>query len=140
MPTQPDAADASALGEPSPSNLFHLSRLRRPLVDRAEGIYIYTRDGRRFIDGSSGPAVASLGHGNRNVLAAMQRQMAKATFAYRLHFENEPAETLARQLAARMPDGLDRFSLSPGARKRSNLPSSWRANGRSSPAKAGAGK
>jgi len=36
-----------------PSHLFYLSSLRRPLVDRAEGIYFWTNDGRRFIDGSS---------------------------------------------------------------------------------------
>ena len=36
------------------SHLFYLTRLRRPLVDRAEGIYFWTQDGRRFIDGSSG--------------------------------------------------------------------------------------
>jgi adenosylmethionine-8-amino-7-oxononanoate aminotransferase len=116
MPNHPAAADASAQDEPPPSNLFYLTRLRRPLVDRAEGIYIYTRDGRRFIDGSSGPVVANLGHGNRNVLAAMQRQMEKTTFAYRLQFENEPAETLATRLAERMPEGLDRiFFVSGGS-------------------------
>jgi adenosylmethionine-8-amino-7-oxononanoate aminotransferase len=116
MPPQSDAADASAQGEPPPTNLFYLSGLRRPLVDRAEGIHIYTRDGRRFIDGSSGPMVANLGYGNRNVLAAMQQQMEKATFAYRLHFENEPTETLATRLAARMPEGLDRvFFVSGGS-------------------------
>src|SRR5687768_15217511 len=116
MSPRQNAADASVPGEPPPSNLFYLSGLRRPLVDRAEGIYIYTRDGRRFIDGSSGPMVANLGHGNRNVLAAMQRQMEQATFAYRMHFENEQAETLATQLAARMPEGLDRiFFVSGGS-------------------------
>ena len=26
-----------------PSNLFYVTRLRRPLVDRAEGIYIWTQ-------------------------------------------------------------------------------------------------
>ena len=49
-----------------PSHLFYGSRLRRPLVDRAEGIYLWTKDGRRFIDGSSGPMVINIGHGNRN--------------------------------------------------------------------------
>ena len=43
--------------------------------------------------------VVNIGHGNRNVLDAMKRQMDRATFAYRLHFENEPAEELARELA-----------------------------------------
>ena len=40
----------------------------------------------------SGPVAVNIGHGNKNVLDAMKRQMDKATFAYRLHFENEPAE------------------------------------------------
>ena len=37
--------------------------------------------------------------------------MDRATFAYRLHFENEPAEELAKDLASRMPGGLDRIFL-----------------------------
>ena len=99
-----------------PSNLFYLADLRRPVVDRAEGIYLWTEDGRRFIDGSSGPVAVNLGYGNRAVLDAMQRQMERTTFAYRLHFENEPAEELARQLADRLPDGLDRiFFVSGGS-------------------------
>ncbi|AZO23518.1 aspartate aminotransferase family protein [Mesorhizobium sp. M1E.F.Ca.ET.045.02.1.1] len=98
------------------SHLFYLSSLRRPLVDRAEGIYFWTKDGRRFIDGSSGPMVANIGHSNRNVLEAMKRQMDKTTFAYRLHFENEPAEELARKLASKLPAGMDRiFFVSGGS-------------------------
>ncbi|KQY13746.1 aspartate aminotransferase family protein [Rhizobium sp. Root482] len=103
-------------GERPPSHLFYVTRLRRPLVERAEDIYFWTQDGRRFIDGSSGPMVSNIGHGNRHVIEAMKRQMEKASFAYRLHFENEPAEELARELAARMPGDLDRiFFVSGGS-------------------------
>ncbi|MCX2699022.1 MULTISPECIES: aminotransferase family protein [Ochrobactrum] len=98
------------------SHLFYQSRLRRPLVDRAEGIYIWDQDGRRVIDGSSGAMVVNIGHGNRNVLDAMKEQMDRVTFAYRLHFENEPAEDLARMAAERMPEGLDKiFFVSGGS-------------------------
>ncbi len=98
------------------SHLFYVTRLRRPLVDRAEGIYFWTADGRRFIDGSSGPMVSNIGHGNRHVIEAMKRQMEKTTFAYRLHFENEPAEELARRMAGKMPGDLDRiFFVSGGS-------------------------
>ena len=98
------------------SHLFYVTRLRRPLVDRAEGIYFWTADGRRFIDGSSGPMVSNIGHGNRHVIDAMKRQMEKTSFAYRLHFENEPAEELARRLAGKMPGDLDRiFFVSGGS-------------------------
>jgi len=99
-----------------PSNLFYQTRSRRPLVARAEGIYFWDRDGKRYIDGSSGAMVANIGHGNPRVLAAMRRQMEEATFAYRLHFENEAAETLARRIAKRLPAHLDRvFFVSGGS-------------------------
>jgi adenosylmethionine-8-amino-7-oxononanoate aminotransferase len=107
---------AAAAQTREPSNLFYQSRSRRPVVARAEGIYFWDRDGRRYIDGSSGAMVANIGHGNPRVLAAMRRQMEEATFAYRLHFENEAAETLARRIAQRMPDHLDRvFFVSGGS-------------------------
>jgi adenosylmethionine-8-amino-7-oxononanoate aminotransferase len=99
-----------------PSHLFYQTRGRRPLVARAEGIYLWDREGKRYIDGSSGAMVANIGHGNPRVLAAMRRQMDEATFAYRLHFENEAAETLARRIAERAPAGLDRvFFVSGGS-------------------------
>lgn len=102
--------------EPSASHLFYQSRLRRPVGTHAEGIYIWDENGRRVIDGSSGAMVVNIGHSNRNVLDAMKRQMDKATFLYRLHFENQPAEDLARRLAGRMPEGLDKvFFVSGGS-------------------------
>jgi adenosylmethionine-8-amino-7-oxononanoate aminotransferase len=107
---------ATAAETREPSNLFYQTRSRRPLVARAEGIYFWDRAGKRYIDGSSGAMVANIGHGNPRVLAAMRRQMEETTFAYRLHFENEAAETLARRIAGRMPAGLDRvFFVSGGS-------------------------
>ncbi|NVD42988.1 aspartate aminotransferase family protein [Ensifer sp. HO-A22] len=106
----------TASNERPPSHLFYQSRLRRPLVDRAEGIYLWDQDGRRVIDGSSGAMVVNIGHGNRNVLEAMKRQMDRVTFAYRLHFENEPAEELARRAAEKLPEGMDKiFFVSGGS-------------------------
>lgn len=107
---------ATAAETREPSNLFYQTRSRRPLVARAEGIYFWDRGGKRYIDGSSGAMVANIGHSNPRVLAAMRRQMDEATFAYRLHFENEAAETLARRIAKRMPAQLDRvFFVSGGS-------------------------
>ncbi|WP_170575905.1 aminotransferase family protein [Ruegeria atlantica] len=86
------------------------------MVDRAEGIYIWGQNGQRYIDGSSGAMVSNIGHSNPNVLAAMKAQMDSATFAYRLHFENAPAEDLASAIADRTPEGLDKvFFVSGGS-------------------------
>lgn len=102
--------------ERPPSNLFYQTRTRQPLLDRAEGVYMWDVDGNRWIDGSSGAMVSNIGHSNPRVLAAMQAQMERATFAYRLHFENEPAETLATRVAGLMPGDLDRvFFVSGGS-------------------------
>ncbi len=98
------------------SNLFYQTRLRRPLLERAEGVYMWDTTGKRYLDGSSGAMVSNIGHSNPVVLEAMRRQMEKSTFGYRLHFENEPAEEFARQISERMPTGLDRvFFVSGGS-------------------------
>lgn len=100
----------------APSRLFYQTRLRRPLLDRAEGVYLWDQDGKRYLDGSSGAMVSNIGHSNPRVLAAMREQMARATFGYRLHFENEPAERLAAAIANLCPGDLDRvFFVSGGS-------------------------
>ncbi|HUV20526.1 MAG TPA: aspartate aminotransferase family protein [Gammaproteobacteria bacterium] len=99
-----------------PSRLFYQSRSRRPVLDRAQGIYMWDKSGKRYIDGSSGAMVSNIGHSNPNVLAAMRRQMEKSTFGYRLHFETEASEQLADKLAELSPAGLDRiFFVSGGS-------------------------
>lgn len=99
-----------------PSRLFYQTRQRRPLLDRAEGVYLWDVSGKRYLDGCSGAMVSNIGHSNPRVLAAMKRQMEKATFGYRLHFENEPAEHLAAQIADLCPPGHERvFFVSGGS-------------------------
>ncbi len=98
------------------SRLFYQSRLRRPVLERAQGIYMWDKSGKRYLDGSSGAMVSNIGHSNANVLAAMRRQMEKSTFGYRLHFETEAAEALADKLAGISPPGLERaFFVSGGS-------------------------
>ncbi|GJL90534.1 aspartate aminotransferase family protein [Hyphococcus sp.] len=98
----------------TPSHLFYQSGGRRPFIARAEGVYIWDKEGRRFLDGSSGAMVSNIGHGNKRVLAAMREQMNATTFGYRLHFENEPAERLASALSKLCPPGLDRVFFASG--------------------------
>lgn len=98
------------------SRLFYQTRLARPQLDRAEGIYMWDTTGKRYIDGSSGAMVSNIGHSNPRVLAAMQKQMEKATFGYRLHFQTEASEALADRAAALAPEGLNRvFFVSGGS-------------------------
>ena len=77
---------------------------------------MWGKSGKRYLDGSSGAMVCNIGHSNPNVLAAMRDQMEQSTFGYRLHFETEPAEKLAKKVAELAPDGLNRvFFVSGGS-------------------------
>lgn len=98
------------------SNLFYQTGNPRPVLDRAEGIYMWDTGGNRFIDGSSGAMVCNIGHSNPAVLAAMRAQMEKSTFGYRLHFVTEASEALAARTAALAWPGMDRvFFVSGGS-------------------------
>ncbi len=98
------------------SNLFYQTKSPRPMLDRAEGIYMWDTDGRRYIDGSSGAMVSNIGHSNPAVLSAMRAQMDKSTFGYRLHFQTESSEKLAAMTAALAPEGLNKvFFVSGGS-------------------------
>src|SRR5437660_8744528 len=72
-----------------------------PRIVRGEGSYLYDADGRRYLDGSGGPAAFSIGHGNREVNAAIARQLEQVACGYRYLFTSEPLEELTRLLLAR---------------------------------------
>ena len=60
--------------------------LRHPLIlDRAEGLYYWDSEGKRYFDAIGGIFVATLGHGHPRLIAALEQQMAKMTFAPPLH-------------------------------------------------------
>jgi adenosylmethionine-8-amino-7-oxononanoate aminotransferase len=73
---------------------------RLPLIDRADGVWLYDADGKGYLDGSSGAVVTLVGHNHPRVLAAMAHQASRATFTHRGAFTSEPAERLADELAA----------------------------------------
>ena len=98
------------------SNLFYQTKSPRPMLDRAEGIYMWDVNGKRYIDGSSGAMVSNLGHSDPAVLDAMRAQMGKSTFGYRLHFQTDSSEDLARKTAALAPEGMNKvFFVSGGS-------------------------
>ena len=72
-----------------------------PRIVRGEGSYLYDADGRRYLDGSGGPAAFSIGHGNCEVNAAIAAQLDKVACGYRYLFTSEPLEQLTRLLLAR---------------------------------------
>jgi adenosylmethionine-8-amino-7-oxononanoate aminotransferase len=101
-----------------PVQLFYAKKSapRRPTVARAEGIYLWDTEGRRYIDASSGPVVSNIGHGNERVVRAMTEQARKVAYASRAVFENEPNIELADLVTSLAGPGLERaFFVSGGS-------------------------
>ena len=89
---------------------------RPPRVGRGEGVYLWDADGRRYLDATAGAVVANIGHGNPRVLAAMQEQAARVSFAYPRFFESEHNIALADRVCAMAGEGFDRaFFVSGGS-------------------------
>lgn len=69
------------------------------IVERGDGVWLTTTDGRRILDACSGGAmVACLGHGVPEVVAAAAGQAEAISYFYNHHFTNEPQERLADRL------------------------------------------
>ncbi len=92
------------------------SRISMPVAVAAEGCYITDKSGKRYLDGSCGAAVSCLGHGDREVTAAIKAQLDRLDFAHTSFFTSEPAEAVAELLAAHAPGELSRvYFLSGGS-------------------------
>ncbi len=70
-----------------------------PNVERGEGVWLTTTDGRRILDACSGGAmVTCLGHGVPELVAAAAEQAERIAYFYNHHFTSEPQERLADRL------------------------------------------
>ena len=87
------------------------------LVDRAEGVWVYDRDGRRYLDGTASLWYVNIGHGRREIADAVAAQMSRLdAFNVFNDYTNAPAETLAARLAELAPaDDARVFFTSGGA-------------------------
>src|SRR5262252_806997 len=67
-------------------------------VERAEGVWLYTRDGRKILDAVSSWWVNLHGHANAKIAAAIAEQARKMEHVILAGFTHEPAEKLAEGL------------------------------------------
>ncbi len=70
-----------------------------PVVERAEGVWLWDAEGRRYLDGCSGAVVSAIGHSHPHVTAAIARQAAKVTYAHRGAFTSAAAEEVGARLS-----------------------------------------
>lgn len=81
-------------------------------IDHAEGPFLYTKQGKRFVDFISGIAVSSLGHRHPKVVEAIHKQVDK-----HLHvmvygeFVQQPQVDFAELLMSQLPEKLEQIYL-----------------------------
>jgi adenosylmethionine-8-amino-7-oxononanoate aminotransferase len=77
------------------------------VIDRAEGVWVWTERGKKLLDGFAGLAVVNVGHGRREIAEAIAEQTVRlAYYPTTRQFSNRPAAELAAKLAALTPGDL----------------------------------
>ena len=82
----------------------------REIIARAEGSYVFTEDGRRILDFTSGQMSAILGHSHPEIVATVRRQAATLDHLFS-GMLSRPVVDLARRLAETLPDPLEKVLL-----------------------------
>jgi taurine--2-oxoglutarate transaminase len=82
-------------------------------VDRAEGVYFWTPEGKRYLDFNSQLMCTNIGHSHPRVVKAIQDQAAKLCYANPF-MATEPRALLGKKLAAITPGDIDTFFFTNG--------------------------
>jgi adenosylmethionine-8-amino-7-oxononanoate aminotransferase len=82
-------------------------------IERAEGAWLYTRDGRKLLDASGGAIVVNVGQGRTELAELAREQMLNLNYVLPL-WVSPARERLVDHLARWTPPGLDRFFFTSG--------------------------
>ena len=89
--------------------------VREPLMmSRADGVYYWDVNDKRYLDALSGIYVVNVGHNNRRIIEAIQRQMDTLSYSPVMHGTNPEAVKLANRLAELAPADLNVVKLFTG--------------------------
>ncbi len=94
-----------ALWMPFTSNRAFKKKPR--LVERADGMFYYTPDGRQILDMVAGLWCCNVGHGHPAIVQAIQAQAAEMDFAPPFNFGHPAAFEAADMLAEIAPEGMN---------------------------------
>jgi taurine---2-oxoglutarate transaminase len=82
-------------------------------IDRAEGVYLYTPEGRRLLDFNSQLMSVNIGHGDRRVIDAITEQALKLQYVQPA-FATEIRGRLGQKMAEILPGDLDKVFFTLG--------------------------
>ena len=79
------------------------------IVVRGEGVYIYSDDGHRILDGSSGLFCCAAGHSRLEIAEAVYSQLQELSYVAPFQLAHPLSFELARRLSKLTPRGLDQI-------------------------------
>ncbi len=82
-------------------------------ITRAEGVYIYTADGRKILDFNSQLMSVLIGHGHKKVIAAMKKALDEVIYVYP-GMTTEPRARLGKLMAEITPGDINTFFFTLG--------------------------
>ena len=85
-----------------------------PIIERAEGCYLWDQDGKRYLDGLSALFCVQAGHCREEIARAIYEQAEKLDFVSLWSYAHEGAISLASRIAALAPGDLDRVFFTSG--------------------------
>jgi adenosylmethionine-8-amino-7-oxononanoate aminotransferase len=83
------------------------------LIDRAEGAWLYTRDGRKILDAAAGAIVVNIGQGREEIVQVVADEVRQVNYVVPL-WSTVQRQRLVERLARWTPPGLDRFFFTSG--------------------------
>lgn len=90
------------------NNVFYRNQnWKYPKIERGEGIYLIGEDGKKYIDGCSGSAVANIGHGNKEVAEYAKEQIERIAFTHLSRWTVDTIENCAERISNWSPEGLN---------------------------------
>jgi putrescine aminotransferase len=84
------------------------------MFDQAEGIYVWNKDGKRFIDGPGGMWCVQIGYGRQKMADAIAAQVMRLPYTSPWTTATEPAAILARKIAQLAPGDLNNVFFTTG--------------------------
>lgn len=78
------------------------------IFNRAEGMYLYTDDGRDILDGTACLWCVNVGHGRKEVVEAVSNQLATMDFAPSFQFGHDVGFEFANRLIQYTPPGMNK--------------------------------
>jgi adenosylmethionine-8-amino-7-oxononanoate aminotransferase len=95
--------------------VFHRNwRKQFPSIERGEGVYLYDRSGKRYIDAAGGVLVVSIGHGVPEIGEAVAQAMSRCAFPYNATFASDAETQLAEKVIRLAPEGMKKVYFTCG--------------------------